>query len=291
MKRLTFSLLCVALLAVTGALAQDDSKQLALYLKSGDVLTGTVKKVDEDGVKLDIGDGIELFIRWDYTRGDKHYELRKGAADFSKIKSVLKLADFCHEFAMDEEEAWVLAAALKLDPRNQAIHDRLKELPKVEGLEIPGETEQPQPEPEPEPKPQVGDDPEKPLPPPTRKGFSVWVKMVTADDTAKTWMEEQFEEMNYRVGTEKEHEIRAELEVTLTLVKNPKFMGAELYAIYDGTLTWKLFKKGERAAFAQKTVKNEGVRRDTRDEARTRCRTELCETAFTEMFSEMEKLR
>lgn len=291
MKRLTFSLLCVAMLAVTGALAQDDSKQLALYLKSGDVLTGTVKKVDEDGVKLDIGDGIELFIRWDYTRGDKHYELRKGAADFSKIKSVLKLADFCHQFAMDEEEAWVLVAALKLEPNNQALRDRLKELPKVEGLEIPGEAETPQPEPQPEPKPEVGKEPDKPLPPPTRKGFSVYIQMVTADDTAKTWMEEHFKEMNYTVGSEKDHEIRAELDLKLTLVKNPDFMGAELYAIYDGVLTWKLYKKGERTAFAQKTVKNEGLRRDTRDEARSRCRTELCESAFTEMFNEMEKLR
>lgn len=290
MKRLTFSLLCVALLAVTGALAQDDSKQLALYLKSGDVLTGTVKKVDEDGVKLDIGEGIELFIRWDYTRGDKHYELRKGAADFSKIKSVLKLADFCHEFAMDEQEAWVLAAALKLDPGNQAIRDRLKELPKVEGLEIPGEGETAKPEPEPEPKPEVKKDPD-PLPPPTRKGFSVFVDMVKEDDTAKTWMEEHFEEMSYKVGSEKDHEIRAELEVKLTLIKNPEFMGAELYAIYDGTLTWKLYKKGERAAFATNTVKSEGVRRDTRDEARSRCRTDLCESAFTQMFNEMEKLR
>ncbi|MCB9934084.1 MAG: hypothetical protein H6840_00185 [Planctomycetes bacterium] len=288
MKRLTFSLLCIALLAVTGVLAQDDTKPFSLYLKSGDVLPGTVKKVDEEGVKLDIGDGIELFIRWDYTRGDKHYELRKGATDFSNIKSVLKLADFCHQFAMDEEESYVLVAALKLEPKNQALRDRLKELPAVEGLEVPGDAETAKPKPEPEPE--VKKDPD-PLPPPTRKGFSVYIKMVKEDDAAETWMEEQFAEMNYKTGTEKDHEIRAELEVTLTLIKNPEFMGAELYAIYDGALTWKLYKKGERAPFAQNTVKNEGLRRDTRDEARSRCRTELCESAFTEMFNEMEKLR
>jgi len=286
MKSLGFSLLVIALLAVNGA-AQDE--QLELHLKSGVSLTGAVKKVDEDGVKLDIGDGVELFISWDYTRGDKHYELRKGATDFSKINSVLKLADFCHTFALDTEESYVLVAALKLQPDNEEVRVRLRELPKVEGLEIPGEEDQPAPiEPKPVPdKPE----PDKPLPPPTRKQVRVWVKMQTKDDTAETWMTEQFTEMNYELGTEKDHEVKVQLELDLKLIKNPEFMGAELYAIYDGTLTWKLFKNGEKSSFADKTVKIENIRRDTRDEARAAIRTDLCQEAFTQIHNELEKLR
>jgi hypothetical protein len=287
MKSLALSLLAIAALAVVSR-AQEE--QLELHLKSDEVLTGVVKKVDEDGVRLDIGDGIELFISWDYTRGDKHYDLRKTATDFSKIKSVLKLADFCHTFAMDEQEAYVLVAALKLEPENAEVRARLKELPKVEGLEIPGEEAEPD-----VPKPDVKEpdptEPDKPLPPPTRKQVTVFVKMQAKDDTAETWMTEHFTEMNYKLGTEKDHKVKVQLELDLKLIKNPEFMGAELYAIYDGTLTWKVFKNGEKASFADKTVKIENVRRDTRDEARARIRTELCEEAFTQIHNELEKLR
>lgn len=284
MKRLTFSLALIALLSI-GAFAQDD--KLDLHLKSGDVLPGTVKKVDEDGVKLDIGDGVELFIRWEYTRGDKHYELRKGATDFSKLKSVLKLADFCHDFAMDEQESYVLVAALKIDPKNEEVRQRLKDLPKVEGLEIPGEDGTPQPEVKEEPK----DEPKDTLPPPTRGTFSVYVKMKEKDDAAETWMYEHFEEMNYKSGTKDDHEILVELTLEMQLIKNPEFMGAELYAIYDGTLSYKLYKKGEASPFDSANARKEGIRRDTRDEARNRCRTELCESAFEKIYRSIEKLR
>ncbi|MCA8919144.1 MAG: hypothetical protein KDB68_06600 [Planctomycetes bacterium] len=288
MKHLTFSLLAIALLGVTSAMAQDagDSQQTTLYLKSGDILTGNVKKVDADGVKLDIGDNIELFIRWDYTRGDKHYELRKSATNFTQIGSVLKLADFCHEFAMDEQEARVLVAALKLEPKNAEVRQRLKELPKVEGLEIPGESETPEVKPDPK-----GDDPEVKLPPPNRKTWTVYIDMATDEDAVETWMIEQFEEMNYGIGTKSNNEIVVEISVKLTLTKNPKFMGAELYAVYDGELTYKLYKQGESSAFSTETFKKADVRRDTRDEARTRCRTDLCEDAFTAMYAELEKMR
>ena len=290
MKRITYSLLCIALLAVTSALAQDAkvTEPLNLYLKSGDILSGTVKKVDEDGVKLDIGDDIELFINWDYTRGDKHYELRKGATDFSKVKSVLKLADFCHQFALDEEESYVLVAALKLEPKNAEVRQRLKDLPKVDGLEIPGEEASSD-------TTDTGDEPvvpeDKPLPPPTRAGFKVWIDMKKDDDTAKTWMTEQFTDMNYSIGTKDDYEIRVQLEIELTLTKNPEFMGAELYAVYDGDLSWKLYKKGENAPFEQATQKEKDIRRDTRDEARSRCRTNLCESSFEAIHKKLEKLR
>lgn len=245
-------------------------------------------------MKLDIGDGVELFINWDYTRGDKHYELRKSAADFSKFASVIKLADFCHQFAMDEEEAYVLVAALKLEPKNKEARNRINELPKVEGLEIPGEDgEVTLPKEDPVVPDQPKEDPKKDdlLPPPTRGTFKVWIDMKKPDDTAKTWMVDHFKEMNYSIGDEKDYEMRVQLEVELTLTKNPEFMGAELYAVYDGELSYKLYKKGENSPFAQHTVKKRDIRRDTRDEARTRCRTELCEDSFTEMHQEFEKLR
>lgn len=289
MKRLAFSFLCIALLSVTATLAQDadDSQQTTLYLKSGDALSGQIKKVDEEGVKLDIGDDTELFIRWDYTRGDKHYELRKGATDFKKLSSVLKLADFCHEFAMDEQEARVLVEALKLEPKNTEIRSRLKDLPKVEGLVIPGEAGTPGAKPD-DTKP---DDPEVKLPPPGRKTWTVFIKMKSDDDAVETWMIEQFEEMNYSIGTESSNEIVIELDVDLKLVKNPKFMGAELYAVYDGEMTYKLYKHGESTPFSTETFKKEGVRRDSRDEARTSCRKELNQDAFTQMYAELEKMR
>lgn len=286
MKSLTFSLALIALLSV-GALAQD-SDSIDLRLKSGDVLPGTVKKVDEDGVKLDIGDGIELFVRWEYTRGDKHYELRKGATDFTKIKSVLRLADFCHDFAMDEQESYILVAALKLEPKNEEVRQRLKELPKVEGLEIPGEDSAPV---EPEVKDEPKDEPKDTLPPPTRGTFKVYVKMKEKDDAAETWMYEHFEEMNYKTGTKDDHEILVELTLEMTLIKNPEFMGAELYAIYDGSLGYKLYKQDEASPFDSGNVKKDSIRRDTRDEARNRCRTELCESAFEKIYAEIEKLR
>jgi hypothetical protein len=184
----------------------------------------------------------------------------------------------------------VLVAALKLKPDNEEVRARLKELPKVEGLEIPGE-DTPQPEAKPDPKPDTQPDEPKPLPPPTRKQVTVFVKMQTKDDTAETWMNDQFTKQNYTLGSDKDHEVKVQIDITLTLVKNPEFMGAELYAIYDGTLTWKLFKKGENSSFADKTVKIENVRRDTRDEARARIRTELCEESFVQIHNQLEKLR
>ena len=286
MKRLTFSLLLIALMSV-GALAQD-SGDFQLYLKSGDVLPGAVKKVDEDGIKLDIGDGLELFVRWDYTRGDKHYELRKSATDFDRLRSVLKLADFCHDFAMDEQESYVLVAALKLDPKNAEVRKRLDDLPKVEGLEIPGEDGEVKPD---TPEVDEPDEPDDTLPPPTRGTFKVYVEMKEKDDAAETWMYEQFEDMNYRSGSKDDHEILVELTLDMTLVRNPEFMGAELYAVYDGTLSYKLYKKGESSPFDSGNVREDAVRRDSRDEARNRCRTELCESAFEKIYASIEKLR
>lgn len=291
MKRATISFLCLMLLAVGVVAAQDDDKQvLQLHLKSGEALEGRLLKADEDGVKLDIGDGIELFVRWSYTRGDKHYELRKDATDFGNLTSVLRLADFCHDFAMDEQEVFVLAAALKLDPGNVEVRSRLEALPKVDGVEIPNEDGEVS-TPDNGDTPDNGETPDDPLPPPTRNTFKVFIDMKSDDETAETWLEEQFTDMKYKIGTEADHEIRLEVDIKLTLTANPDFMGAELYAQYDGELTWKVFRQGDSSAFDSGAHQAKEVRRDTRDEARTRTRKDLLEEAFPKLYSAIEKQR
>lgn len=268
------------------ALAQGTGGNESIHLKSGEILEGKLVKVDEDGLKLDLGDGIQLFIRWSYTRGDKHFELRKGVTDYKKLASVMKLADFCHEFAMDEQEAYALAAALKLEPNSKEARDRLAVLPKVEGVERPGDTDpKPVPTPDPDPKP------DDPLPPPMRGMFKVWVKMTQEDSTAEKWFKDQLDTMNYKQGTEKDHEMRLEVTVKITITNNPEFMGAELYAVAAAELTWKLFRKDEKTAYAEKKHNVSDVRRDNRDEARKRSRTQVCEEAFPLIHAQMEKLR
>ncbi len=288
----TFSAIVVLMFAFAAVNAQSSvGDDIKLQLKSGETLDGRVKAVDEDGLKLDIGDGIELFVRWSYTRGDKHFELRKRASDFTKLESVLKLADFCHDFAMDEQEYLVLIQALKLDPGHKEARDRLKALPKVDGAEIPAlpgtkpdvaKPDVPKPE---DPKP------DDPLPPPTRGMFKVFLSFKTEDSAADEWFREELSTLNYKFGSKTDHEIRIEIDLTLTLTKNPKFMGAELYAIYDGKMTWKLFKKDENKAFAEGTEKAENVRRDKKEEARTACRKSMMQDALPEMHKKMEKLR
>lgn len=297
---MTRSAACVLLLALLAGLiaAQDGGDaqpdKTTIHLKSGEDLEGNLKKVDEDGVTLDIGDGMVLLIRWPYTRGDKHIDLRKRATNFQNLASVLKLADFCHEFAMDTEEAFALAAALKLAPTRKDLRERLNALPQPQGLEVPPEPgTDTQPEPEPEPKPEPGEDPKepKPLPPPTRGTFKVYIEMVNEDAAAVTWLTEQFEQMRYKVGSKSDHEVVLKVDMTLTCTRNPKFMGAELYAIFDGSLTYTLTKKGESKSFATDTVKNKDIRRDTKAEALAACRKDLLQDSFQAIHRELEKQR
>jgi GTP-dependent phosphoenolpyruvate carboxykinase len=68
-------------------------------------------------------------------------------------------------------------------------------------------------------------------------------------------------------------------------------MGAELYAVADAELTWKIYRHGETTVVAEKSHKVSDVRRDNRDEARKRSRTQVCEEAFPLIHAAMEKLR
>jgi hypothetical protein len=301
MTRLLSALAAILLLAGLVSAQTKPGEAVRLKLKSDEVLEGTVKLVDEEGVKLDIGDGIELYIRWAFTRGDQHFDLRKGVTDFSKIDSILKLADFCHEFAMDEQEARILVEALKLDPMHREARDRVTALPMPADVKIPplpGEVERPNPAPDTGPRPDtpVEKPAEKPAeepkePPATRGPWTVIVEFENNDAAAVEWMRAELDKMNYKIGSPRKHEIRIHIDLTLTLVRNPSFMGSTLYAIYDGKLSWQLFKKDEKTAFARDTSKVEGVRRDTKAQAQGDCRTALLEGAWAAMHREMEKLR
>ncbi|MBX3474186.1 MAG: hypothetical protein KF754_07365 [Planctomycetes bacterium] len=290
MKTATTILLLLALCAV--AQAQDKpADKLTLKLKSGEEFEGALKKATEDGVSIDLGDGLVLFVRWAFVRGDKHLDLRKQATDYTKLASVVKLADFCHENALDQEEAFVLAAGLRLEPANKVLRDRLAKLPRPEGLEIPGEPgKEPQPEPEPKPEPEQPKDP-VPLPPPTRTTFKVYIEMVNEDAAALTWLTDEFNKMKYQIGTKADHEMHLKVTLDFTLTANPKFMGAELYAIYDGKLKYELFRKAEKKSFGTGNSESKQVRRDTKVEALNSCRKELLQDAFPAIHRDLEKQR
>lgn len=292
MKTATTILLMLALcVAVQAQDKPAEAAKLTLKLKSGEEFEGTLKKSTEEGVSLDLGDGLVLFVRWGFIRGDKHLDLRKQATDYTKLASVIKLADFCHDNALDSEESHVLVSGLKLDPANKSLRDRLAKLPKVEGLEVPEEPgREPQPQPQPEPQPEEPKDP-TPLPPPVRSTFKVYIEMVNEDAAALTWLTEEFEKMQYKVGTKTDHEMHLKVTLDLTLKANPKFMGAELYAIYDGTLKYELFKKGEKKNFSASSYESKGVRRDTKAEAISSCRKDVLGSAFPDIHRALEKQR
>jgi len=296
----TTSICLLLLLACLPALAQDKPKadaaeKLSLKLKSGEEFDGTLKKLTEDGVSLDLGDGVVLFVRWAFVRGDKHLDLRKRAADYTKLASVIKLADFCHENALDNEEAFVVAAGLKLEPANAALRARLDKLPKPEGLEVPDQPgkqpDQPKdPNPD-QPKDPVPDQPKDPLPPPSRATFKVYIEMVNEDAAALAWLTDEFEKQKYKIGTKADHEMVLKVDLKFTLTANPKFMGAELYAIYDGSLKYELFRKDEKKNFASREYSSKQVRRDTKAEALTSCRKDILGQAFPDIHRDLEKQR
>lgn len=289
MTKLISALTILILLAVGGVEAQDE--KLELHLKTGNSFEGKLVKADEDGVTLDV-DGLKLYFKWSYTRGDKHFELRKKATDFKSIKSVIKLADFCHEFAMDEQESHVLAAALKLKPGNPALMKRLEALLEVEGLDVPGK-ERPVPEepkdPEPEDPEPEDTEPKEPVPPPTSPPYKVFVEC--KDNIAESWIEDHLKEYSYKIGHKTEYFVRLEVEVEMILIKNPKFMGAELYAIYDAVLTYKMYKKGERKPFGEGSHKTKDLRRDSRKEAIEAIRKRVLDAAFPDIYHDLERQR
>ncbi len=254
MKTLAVSFLL--LLAFTlQAQAQEEVEQLTIELKSGETVKGAFKDVSDAGITLVGGDGVPLFVKWAYTRGDKHFDQRKRACNFKSLASIISLADFCHEFALDRKEAETLVAALALAPTDETLKTRLAALPKYDDLKAPDAG----PEIKPPDKPPVEKPPEeKPLPEPTEEKALLKIDSNEADLVAPLTAE--LEKLGYKVSSGKDYDVLVKLDVELTLVKNPKWMGAELYAIYDGSTKYQLFGKADKASFDDKTLEAKNVR-------------------------------
>lgn len=268
---LTLFLLILGAAAVCG---QEAGKTVKIRLKSGESVGGILQKIDEEGVTLKGDDGIALFLRWSLVRGDLHYDLREEATDLESVASLLKLADFCHEFALDKKEVEVLRKAEGIEPSNPDVLRRLEELGEAAGAPAddppetdPGdEPEGPDPDPEPE-------DPQ-PKDPPAGGEELPSVSVSCDDEDVRTALVEALAEAGFSVVL-KDGEIRVEVEVELELKNNPTFYGKELFAIYDGKLVYKLFRPGEKKPFREKTANEEDCRDDTRVLAAKKCRANL----------------
>jgi hypothetical protein len=255
MKTIAAALVLLPLLAfVTQARAEEDVEQVKIELKSGESVPGALKDVSDAGVTLLGGDGSQLFIKWSYTRGDKHFDLRKRACNYKSLSSIVSLADFCHEFALDRKEAEALVEALKLAPTDEKLKTRLAELPKFDDLKPPTpEVKPPDPEKQPDPPPKEPD----PTPGTT---VELVLKLESNEADLVAPLTKALEKLGYKFSSGNDHDILVRLNVDLTLVKNPKWMGAELYAIYDGTVKYQLFGKAEKAAFDERSVEAKNVR-------------------------------
>lgn len=270
--------------------------KIKLVLKTDDAFEGELLKVDADGVKIDIGDDTELFIRWSFTRGADHLALRKRCVDWKSVESLTKLADFCHEFALDEEEARVLYRALKIDPDDAKLMARFEALPKPDDLGEDNPTPETEPEVEPETEPGTEPDTEPETepapadpPPSVSASASLFVDITTDDDASKTWLDEEFEKAGFKVGKKSKHDIRVEVEITFTLTANPDFFGSELYAMYDGKVIVKLYEKGNKKAFHSYEYEEKELKRDTRALAKKDMRSALLTEALRDTHRELTK--
>ena len=255
MKTLAAALML--LLAMTlPAQAQEEVEQVSIELKSGETVTGAFKDVSDAGITLVGGDGVPLFVKWAYTRGDKHFELRKRACNFKSLSSIISLADFCHDFALDRKEAETLVAALTLAPTDETLKTRLAALPKYDDLKTP----EAGPEITPPVKPPEEKPPEEKPVPEAPTDVKALLKIDSNEADLVAPLTAEFEKLGYKVSTGNDYDVLVKLTVELTLVKNPKWMGAELYAIYDGSTKYQLFAKADKASFDDKTVEAKNVR-------------------------------
>jgi len=255
---LSVALLALLALALPSLGAQEEVERVKIELKSGEAVEGVLKDVSDSGVTLVGNDGVPLFLKWAYTRGDKHFELRKRATNYKSLSSIVKLADFCHDFALDRKEAEALTAALQLAPGDEDLRKRLDALPKFSDLKTPDRPgpdivkPEPKPEPQPEPEPEP-----KPEPASGRKPV---LKIECTDPDAVASLAKEMENLGYKISSGKDYDVQVRLELNLTLVKNPKWMGAELYAIYDGTCEFQALEKAAKTPFESKSVEVKNVR-------------------------------
>lgn len=239
------------------ALAQEPPKveTVAIELKSGETIEGALKRVDDDGVTVVGADKIALFMRWGLVRGDKHYDLRKRAANFGRMDSLLKLADFCHDFAMDKEEGEVLKAAEELEPGHPEVGRRRAVM---EGKPV-----------------------ETPVKPPVETPKSLKLKLVfeKEDAAALAFLKEKLDALGYVIVSGDDFSHQVKLELALTVTRNPTFFGAEVMAMVDGTLKSTVLSKGGGAlksdSYEVKDVRSEA--KNAREQALKSAREQLLE--------------
>jgi hypothetical protein len=276
------SVLLIMLLAGTSAWAQEDEAgRTRIYLKTGESFSGVVIHTDERGVKLDLGQGLELFIRWNYTRGDRHVLLRRGAVNFQDVVSIVRFADFCHDFALDEHEAEALKLALRIDPDNGDLRARLERVelllrraPEPEPpapAPVPPVVERPAPR-EPDPAPSEARTP----PAPETRAIFYFSK---GDAATEAVLKQNMKDFGYQEGTRRRHDYRVEIEAKVTMIRNPTWFGAELYAVFEGEIHVKIFRQGETEHFGERFYRVPETRADNRAEASRIVRRDLCRQA------------
>jgi len=292
---LTASLLLLLAFSACPLTADDEVEKVTLELKSGETVSGALKDVTDAGVTLVGGDGVPLFLRWAFTRGDKHLELRKRACNYKSLSSVVSLADFCHDFALDRKEAECLIVALQIAPTDESLRTRLAALPKFKDLtapETPGPEIKP-PEKTPDTPPEkTPDKPPEKTPEPKNPDKPLVVKLECAETDAYATLSKELEKLGYKIASskEKEFDVTVNIGLTFVLVKNPKWMGAELYAIYDGTCQYKISDKGAREPFEDKTVEAKNVRSNkTKVEAKALCLERLLERTVDALDRALKK--
>jgi hypothetical protein len=248
------------------------SERTSLHLKNGDVLEVQVLEVEDEALKVRM-DGLEVSIRWTFLRGDRHLDLRRQALDNESVDSLMRFADFCREFALLDEERETLTRVLTLAPGNVQAQERMRAMP------VPQESEPDEPEPEPAPA--------EPAPEPEDKRLRVRVD--SADGTAVQWLKRELERLGFRAVDDDDYAVRIVLEVALKLVDNPRFMGADVYAIYDGNLRYRFFKPGATEHYVRYAEEAKGIRRDSRQEAETQTRFALLGDALPTIVTTLQQ--
>jgi hypothetical protein len=260
--------LLIACLACAGVLA---SERTSLHLKNGDVLEVYVLEVNEEAVKVRMN-GLEIAVRWTFLRGDRHLDLRRQALDEDDVGSLMRFADFCREFVLVDEERETLTRVLTLAPGHVQAQERMRAMP----------TPDTEPEDEPEPEPT----PAEPAPEPEDRRLRVRVD--SADGTAVQWLKRELERLDFRVVDDDEYAVRIVLEIDLKLVDNPRFMGADVYAVYDGELRYRFFKPGASEHYVRYAEEAKGIRRDSRPEAESQTRISLLGDALPTIVTTLQ---
>src|SRR5262245_61717999 len=95
-------LLALAIVGLGGwALAE------TVTLKSGETLSGDVKKADRDGASMEVG-GVRVDVAWDYLEPEKAVAIWEERIKWDDVKGLSDLAAFCEAKGLpaDAKRAW-----------------------------------------------------------------------------------------------------------------------------------------------------------------------------------------